>query len=157
MVANEKKGTLPTDEASSSPPLPSASGNGSRKGDSEDTFKGYFDLPMRALTWTPKKLRYDPKNPPQFTMAHNCLYAFAATFTAANLYYNQPVLNKIADTFDVTYERASSVATLMQAGYASGLLFICPLGDIIRRRPFALAMIWLTSMLASPLGEPRFL
>ncbi|OLN87953.1 putative uncharacterized transporter YgaY, partial [Colletotrichum chlorophyti] len=108
---------------------------------------GLFDRAVKALTWTPRKLRYDPGNPPQFTTAHNFLYAFAATFTVANLYYNQPVLNRIAETFNVSFERASSVATLMQAGYAAGLLFICPLGDMLRRRPFILALIWLTAML----------
>ncbi|KAF6802303.1 membrane protein [Colletotrichum musicola] len=109
--------------------------------------RGIFDLIVKTLTWTPRKLRYDPNNPPQFSLAHNFLYAFAATFTVANLYYNQPVLNKIAETFDVSFEKASSVATLMQAGYAAGLLFICPLGDMLRRRPFILALIWVTAML----------
>ncbi|KAL2873750.1 hypothetical protein SGCOL_011064 [Colletotrichum sp. CLE4] len=92
-------------------------------------------------------MRYDPKNPPQFTLGLNFLFAVAATFTVANLYYNQPVLNRIAETFDVSFERASSVATLMQAGYAAGLLFICPLGDMLRRRPFILGLIWVTAML----------
>lgn len=72
-----------------------------------------------------------------------------ACFTVANLYYNQPVLNKIAETFSVSYEEASSVATLMQSGYAAGLLFLCPLGDIVRRRPFILGLTWLTALLVS--------
>ena len=66
--------------------------------------------------------------------------------TVANLYYNQSILDRIAETFDVSFERASSVATLMQAGYAAGLLFICPLGDVARRRPLIIGMVWLTSM-----------
>jgi predicted MFS family arabinose efflux permease len=69
----------------------------------------------------------------------------AACFTVATLYYNQAVLNRIAETFDVTFEKASSVATLMQAGYASGLLFICPLGDLFPRRPFILALVGFTA------------
>ncbi|OHE92393.1 major facilitator superfamily transporter [Colletotrichum orchidophilum] len=108
---------------------------------------GIFGVAAGILTWTPRKMRYDPKNPPQFTLAVNFLFAVAATFTVANLYYNQPVLNRIAETFNVSFERASSVATLMQAGYAAGLLFICPLGDMLRRRPFILALIWVTAML----------
>jgi predicted MFS family arabinose efflux permease len=67
----------------------------------------------------------------------------------ANLYWNQPVLNKIAESFDVTYERASTVATLMQSGYAGGLLFICPAGDMVRRRPFILIIISATALMVS--------
>ena len=74
----------------------------------------------------------------------------ASCFTVSNLYYNQPILNRIAETFDVTFESASSVATLMQAGYASGLLLICPLGDILPRRPFILGLVAFTATLVSP-------
>jgi predicted MFS family arabinose efflux permease len=35
----------------------------------------------------------------------------------------------------------------MQSGYASGLLFICPLGDILKRRPFILGVVACTSLL----------
>ncbi len=74
----------------------------------------------------------------------------ASCFTVSNLYYNQTILNRIAETFDVTFERASSVATLMQAGYASGLLLICPLGDILPRRPLILGLVAFTATLVSP-------
>ncbi|KAI3558105.1 major facilitator superfamily transporter [Colletotrichum abscissum] len=118
-----------------------------RDGGEKSGRKGVVGATVWFLTWTPSKLRYDPKNPPQFTLGLNFLFAVAATFTVANLYYNQPVLNRIAETFNVSFERASSVATLMQAGYAAGLLFICPLGDMLRRRPFILGLIWVTAML----------
>lgn len=76
----------------------------------------------------------------------------ATTVTVANLYYVQPILFKIADTFDVTFEKASSVATLLQAGYAAGLLFLCPLGDIFPRRPYILVLIFFT---ATMVGLPQ--
>ncbi|KAF3767919.1 MFS general substrate transporter [Cryphonectria parasitica EP155] len=96
----------------------------------------------KILMWTPPRCRYDPDNPPKFSLALNLLFALTTTVTVANLYYVQPILYKIADTFDVTFERASSVATLLQAGYAAGLLFLCPLGDIFPRRPYIL-LLWL--------------
>ncbi|KAK1831829.1 major facilitator superfamily domain-containing protein [Podospora conica] len=105
------------------------------------------DRVRRLWRWMPPPARYDPENPPKFTVWMNLLFAFAGCFTVSNLYYNQAVLNKIAETFDVTFEKASSVATLMQAGYASGLLFICPLGDLFPRRPFIIGLVFLTTAL----------
>ena len=77
-------------------------------------------------------------------MALNLLFGFAGTFTVANLYYSHPILNILADDFHVTNERASLVPTLAQAGYAGGLLFLCPLGDLFPRRPFVLWLVWFT-------------
>ncbi|KAJ0374065.1 hypothetical protein COL26b_007778 [Colletotrichum chrysophilum] len=144
--ADEKTERIPDGDIGTTSPSSSSDYGSHRVGD-EKGRDGVWDLAVNVLTWTPKKLRYDPNNPPQFSLAHNFLYAVAATFTVAVLYYNQPVLNKIAETFDISFERASSVATLMQAGYAAGLLFICPLGDMVRRRPFILILIWVTAML----------
>lgn len=65
-------------------------------------------------------------------------------FTVSNLYYNHPILNVLADDFHISYETASQVPTFMQAGYAVGLTFICPLADIFRRRPFVFTLVFLT-------------
>ena len=97
------------------------------------------------LSYTPKRCRYDPDHPPGFSLWLNLLFGFAATFTVANLYYNHPILNKLAESFQVTYEQVSVIPTLMQAGYAAGLLFLCPLGDIFRRRAFVLLLVWFTA------------
>lgn len=95
--------------------------------------------------WMPKWCRWDPKNPPVFSMPMNVLFGFAGAFTVANLYYNHPILNVLAEDFGVSYETSSHIPTLMQAGYATGLLFLCPLGDVFRRRYFVLSMIFFTS------------
>ena len=101
--------------------------------------------PKRILFYVPERCRYHENAPPPFTMTLNVLFAFAGTFTVANLYYNHPILNKLAEDFHVSNEQASQIPTLAQAGYASGLLFLCPLGDLFPRRPFVLALIWFTA------------
>lgn len=57
----------------------------------------------------------------------------------------------MAKEFHVTYEKISSIPTVMQAGYATGLLFLCPLGDIARRRAFVLSLTWFTATMVSPI------
>lgn len=101
---------------------------------------------LGILRYVPARCRYDPTTPFEFTFALNLLFAFAATFTVANLYYNHPILDKMAETFNVSYERVAVVPTLMQAGYASGLLFLNPLGDLFRRRALVLVLILFTTL-----------
>jgi hypothetical protein len=102
---------------------------------------------LRLLNWMPPWCRWNPESPPVFSVPMNVLFAFAGTFTVANLYYNHPILNILAHDFNVPYETASRVPTLMQAGYATGLLFLCPLGDVFKRRQFVLIMVLFTATL----------
>ncbi|KIW08121.1 uncharacterized protein PV09_01056 [Verruconis gallopava] len=99
----------------------------------------------RILSWTPPRCRWNPDDPPKFSMALNCLFAFAGAFTVANLYYSHPILNILAHDFNVTYEQVSQVPTLAQAGYAVGLGLLCPLGDVCKRRPFTLLLVLFTA------------
>jgi hypothetical protein len=108
------------------------------------TFLGKF---CEVVNWTPPNCRWDPERPPQFSMGLNVLFAFACAFTVANLYYNHPILNILAHEFNVPYEKSAQIPTLMQAGYAVGLFFLCPLGDLLRRRPFVLSLVFFTSSL----------
>jgi MFS family permease len=40
----------------------------------------------------------------------------------------------------VTFDKISNVPSLTQSGYATGLLLISPLGDIVKRRPLVLLL-----------------
>jgi len=64
------------------------------------------------------------------------LWIIAATcgLVVANIYYNQPLLDDIARTFGITSAQAGQAAMLTQLGYALGILFIVPLGDMLRRK-----------------------
>ncbi|KAL5357058.1 major facilitator superfamily domain-containing protein [Aspergillus floccosus] len=100
-----------------------------------------FDI----LFWAPPRCRWTPENPPKFNLFLNLLFSFATTFTVANLYYAQPLLDMLAEYFDVTQKQASLIPTCSQAGYAAGLIFLCPLGDMLRRRQFVLVLTFLTA------------
>ncbi|KAF2731789.1 MFS general substrate transporter [Polyplosphaeria fusca] len=97
--------------------------------------------------YVPPRCRWDPSSPPTFSLSMNILFAFAAGFTVANLYYNHPILNILADDFGVRYEQVAQIPTVMQAGYAAGLLFLCPLGDLLPRRPFVVGLVLFTATL----------
>lgn len=66
------------------------------------------------------------------------LMTISAGLVVANIYYCQPMLGKIAAEFKVTETTVSSIATLTQIGYAAGLLFIVPLGDMLQRKKLIL-------------------
>lgn len=66
------------------------------------------------------------------------LMTISAGLVVANIYYCQPMLGKIAAEFKVTETTVSSIATMTQIGYAAGLLFIVPLGDMLQRKKLIL-------------------
>jgi len=107
----------------------------------------WFRQILAVVSWIPPHCRWNPSSPPPFTWSLNFLYASTAAFTVANLYYNHPILNLLAQEFHVTYEEASRIPALMQAGYTVGLFFLCPLGDLLPRRPFILLLVGLTASL----------
>jgi len=57
------------------------------------------------------------------------LMAIVCAFAVANLYYNQPILASIAQSFQVSAAEVGWIPTLTQLGYASRLLLFVPLGD----------------------------
>lgn len=69
------------------------------------------------------------------------LLSFTAGTTVANLYYNQPLLPAIGRTFGVPDSHVGIVATATQIGYAAGLLFFVPLGDVLERRRLMVALL----------------
>ncbi|KAJ7449212.1 MFS DHA1 protein [Mycena latifolia] len=74
-----------------------------------------------------------------------------------NLYYNQPILLELAQEFDVDDVGVSRIPVLLQAGYATGLLFLSPLGDLVKRRPLVLLLIFTSGSLTLGLAITRSL
>jgi predicted MFS family arabinose efflux permease len=63
--------------------------------------------------------------------------AVACGMTVANLYYAQPLLALMASSFRVSQGRAAALVTATQLGYACGLAFLVPLGDMVEKRRLA--------------------
>ncbi len=62
------------------------------------------------------------------------VFAVAAGLSVANVYYAQPLLGSIAQDFGISPSVVGLVVTLTQVGYALGLIFLVPLGDLVDRR-----------------------
>jgi len=71
---------------------------------------------------------------PELTPSLLWVMAIATGLIVANLYYNQPLLDDMARTFNVGSGKAGQVGGLTQLGYATGMLFIAPLADMMRRK-----------------------
>lgn len=52
----------------------------------------------------------------------------------ANLYYLQPLLHQVRGDFGISTIETAALITLIQIGYALGLAFVVPLGDLFARR-----------------------
>lgn len=71
---------------------------------------------------------------PPLTRGLLCLMTIGCGLVIANLYYSQPLLRLIADDLGESEVATSRIAMVTQLGYAIGLLFIVPLGDMFRRK-----------------------
>ena len=60
--------------------------------------------------------------------------AIVAGVSVANIYYIQPLLNMIRHELGISEFRTNLIAMVTQIGYAAGLLFITPLGDLYQRK-----------------------
>jgi predicted MFS family arabinose efflux permease len=60
--------------------------------------------------------------------------ATAAGIGIANIYYNQPLLDQMQATFEVSSKEIGWAPTLTQFGYAIGMLLLVPLGDMFQRK-----------------------
>jgi predicted MFS family arabinose efflux permease len=62
------------------------------------------------------------------------LFAFCCGAIVANIYYAQPIIALIAPDIQLAPSTASLIVSLTQIGYALGLFFLVPLGDLLENR-----------------------
>lgn len=73
------------------------------------------------------------------------LMSVATGLAVASNYYAQPLLDTIANAFDLSASSAGFIVTAAQLGYAAGLLFLVPLGDMFERRMLIVSMTLLAA------------
>ena len=73
------------------------------------------------------------------------LMAVATGLCAGGNYFNQPLLDSIADALGVGQSTAAVTVTVAQVSYGIGLLFLVPLGDLLDRRRLAVGLMVLAA------------
>lgn len=73
------------------------------------------------------------------------LMSIATGLAVASNYYAQPLLETIARNFSLSASQAGFIITAAQLGYACGLLFLVPLGDMFERRRLIVTMTLLSA------------
>ncbi len=74
------------------------------------------------------------------------LFAVTCGLSVANVYYAQPLLDMMAATFGIDSALIGIVITITQIGYATGLIFIVPLGDLVDRRKLIVGQAMLSAV-----------
>ncbi|CNF20412.1 MFS transporter [Yersinia nurmii] len=73
------------------------------------------------------------------------LMSIATGLAVASNYYAQPLLETIAQAFSLSVNQAGFIVTAAQLGYAVGLMFLVPLGDMFERRGLIVGMTLLAA------------
>ncbi|MEW6630549.1 MAG: MFS transporter [Pseudomonadota bacterium] len=74
------------------------------------------------------------------------IFAVACGLSVANVYFAHPLLDAIAHDFAIDPASVGIVVTVTQIGYALGLFFIVPLGDLFDRRKLVATQAMLSAL-----------
>lgn len=80
------------------------------------------------------------------------LFAITCAMAVANVYFAQPLLESMAASLSVSPGTIGVVVTATQAGYAVGLLFVVPLGDLLNRKKLILTQMLLSALALCAVG-----
>lgn len=87
------------------------------------------------------------------------LMAFCTAIIVANIYYCQPLIILIADAFHISETEAGRINYITQAGYATGLFLLVPLGDKFERRKqiLVITLLAILALLAAGFSASFFM
>ncbi|UVL00986.1 MFS transporter [Pseudomonas sp. B21-048] len=83
------------------------------------------------------------------------LLSVTCALAVANVYFAQPLLDSMAQSLGVAPSMIGVVVTATQVGYALGLLFIVPLGDLVNRKRLVLTQVLLSAVALAAVGAAQ--
>ena len=83
------------------------------------------------------------------------LFSITCALAVANVYFAQPLLDSMAQSLGVASSMIGVVVTATQVGYALGLLFIVPLGDLLNRKRLILTQVLLSAVALAAVGAAQ--
>lgn len=83
------------------------------------------------------------------------LFSVTCALAVANVYFAQPLLDSMARSLNVASSMIGVVVTATQVGYALGLLFIVPLGDLVNRKRLILTQVLLSAVALAAVGAAQ--
>ncbi|MDQ0741359.1 MFS transporter [Pseudomonas sp. W4I3] len=93
-----------------------------------------------------------PRDTSTLSRYQTFLFAITCAMSVANVYFAQPLLESMAASLSVSPGTIGVVVTATQAGYAVGLLFIVPLGDVLNRKKLILTQMLLSALALCAVG-----
>jgi predicted MFS family arabinose efflux permease len=91
-------------------------------------------------------------SPPGLSRAAVLTFAAAGGLNVANVYAAQPLLDAMGHDLGIAPSTLGVIVTLTQVGYALGLAFIVPLGDLVDRRRLIVGQALLSAIALLAVG-----
>lgn len=98
-----------------------------------------IDVSPQELAQHPVLPEAPPGGLPQRTLL---VMSTACGASAANIYYNFPLLSRFGADFHASNAKAGLVATAASVGYGIGMLFFVPLGDLVDPRRVVMTLVY---------------
>jgi predicted MFS family arabinose efflux permease len=96
-----------------------------------------------------------PQPVPHLSRALTLLFSVICGLAVANVYFAQPLLDSMAQSLNVEQGLIGVVVTATQIGYAIGLFFIVPLGDLVNRKTLILTQVLLSAAALTAVGAAQ--
>jgi MFS family permease len=80
------------------------------------------------------------------------ILAIATGLAVSAIYLNQTLLGRLAQEFQAEPSKIGLLATLTQIGYALGIFFLVPMGDIVNKKKLAIGKMSALALALFTLG-----